>query len=320
MMNFLRKAIRCWNWRKPKAMIRLALMFYKVKVQKKMMLRYVDLSIGEKCNMACPHCFVGSQKEIKRKGHKSGRRIHPDYYGKVVGQAMGLGACSFSFQGGEPLVYEDLPRYIKAARPDLNIISVTTNGKALYYHVACKLRKLGVDIVTISIDPFRRDHDNEVAMEAVFTAIRAGLKVTVGTVVSHSTLHGDLFKSLVKKSRTHKFILMVMMAVPIGALAGEDAEMLTEDDVKYLRDLERRLPTVQTDFKVNWLKEGCGAAKEIIYIKHTGETFCCPYIPISFGNVGRHDLETIRKQMLKVPELAQYYPKCIAGEGLWKIF
>jgi len=320
MSIFMKKVIRCWNWKKPLAMIRLAMSLRKAR-QGKMPLRYVDLSIGEDCNMACPHCFVGQQKEIKLKRKKKPeRRINPKYYAKIAKQAMDLGACSFSFQGGEPLIYEDLREYIRAARPHLNLISVTTNGQILTYEKARELKSWGVDIVTISMDPYRPAESRDKACEAIAAAKRAGLKVTIGTVVSHSTLHGEFFASLRKIAKITGSVLMVMMAVPIGALDGRDDEMLNEEDVKDLRELEKNDPFVQTDFIVNWKEQGCGAAKEIIYIKHDGETYCCPYIPISFGNVGRHDLETIRKQMLKVPELAQYYPKCIAGEELWKLF
>lgn len=218
------------------------------------------------------------------------------------------------------MIYKDLRDYIKAARPWMNLISVTTNGQILTDEKAKELKSWGVDIVTISMDEFRPDDTLDKALAAIGSARRAGLKVTIGTVATHDNLWGEFMLQLIEITKRTRSVLMIMMAVPMGALEGKKDAMLTQEDVKELRYFEKNFPQIQTDFMVNWKEYGCGAAKEIIYIKHTGETYCCPYIPISFGNVGRHTLKHIREQMLKVPELAQYYPKCIAGEGLWKLF
>lgn len=212
------------------------------------------------------------------------------------------------------MIYKDLKDYIKAARPHLNLISVTTNGLELSYSKARELKSWGVDIVTISIDDFRPLHANMAALDAVHNARLAGLKVTIGTVVSHSTLKGDLVKYLIKVAKRERIILMLIMACPEGALQDRPDEMLWPEDVRLIRQWEDDCPYIRTDFQANWKIWGCGAAKEIIYIKSNGETYCCPFIPISFGNVGRHSLKYIRNRMLEIPALREYDKQCLAGE------
>lgn len=301
-----------FNWKKPILFWRLMLSMFRIHVVNKDLLRYVDLSIGDACNMNCSHCFARRQESDGSKPDK--RRIHPDYYGKIVKQAMDLGAVNFSFQGGEPLIYKDLRDYVKAARPHMNLISVTTNGLELSYSKARELKSWGVDIVTISIDDFRPLHANMAALDAVHNARMAGLKVTIGTVVSHSTLKGDLVKYLIKVAKRERIILMLIMACPEGALQDRPDEMLWPEDVRLIRQWEDDCPYIRTDFQANWKIWGCGAAKEIIYIKSNGETYCCPFIPISFGNVGRHSLKYIRERMLEIPALREYDKQCLAGE------
>jgi len=301
-----------FNWKKPLLLMRLAKSIILVAYFKRQLLRYVDLSIGDRCNLHCSHCFARDTDEINKKPDR--RRIHPRYYSKVVQDAMDLGAVNFSFQGGEPLIYEDLRDYIKAAKPHLNLISVTTNGLALTYQKARELKSWGVDIVTISIDDFRPLHGNMAALDAIHNAKAAGLKVTIGTVVSHTTIKGDLLKYLIKVAKRERIILMLIMACPEGALQDRPEEMLHPEDVRLIRQMEDDCPYIRTDFQANWQTWGCGAAKEIIYIKSNGETYCCPFIPISFGNVGRHSLKYIRNRMLEIPALREYDKQCLAGE------
>jgi MoaA/NifB/PqqE/SkfB family radical SAM enzyme len=306
-----------FNFKKPLLTLRLIWNFIRILIFKKCLLRYVDLAIGYKCNLSCPHCFSYYRK-------REFGRMPPHHFAKVVKDAMRLGAVNFSFQGGEPLLYPDLKDYIKAAQPFKNLISISTNGTLLTYEKAKELKSWGVDIVTISLDSFRQLPDNVLVdpFEGIDNAKRAGLKVTIASVVTHQNINDEFLGNLRMIATLNKIILFLIFAVPIGRWEGKSEVMLTKEDVERIRRLEKSHHYLRTDFQANYYKKGCGAAKELIYINPYGEVFCCPFIQIPFGNLRKMPLWKIRERMLKVNILWEYHQKCIAGEegGLWKKF
>jgi len=316
MRRFLINFKYAFNLKKPLLILRLIWNFIRILIFEKCLLRYVDLAIGYKCNLSCPHCFSYYNK-------REFGRMPPHFFAKVVKDAMKLGAVNFSFQGGEPLLYPDLKDYIKAAQPHKNLISVSTNGTLLTYEKAKELKSWGVDIVTISMDEFRKYtfEETNIFTRALDNALAAGLKVTIATVLtSHAITEGRFFSRLISISLKYKIILMIIFPVPIGRWEGKDDIMLTESDIGYIRYWEEKYPYVRTDFQANYYKYGCGAAKEIIYINPYGEVFACPFIQIPFGNLRRIALWKIRERMLEVKMFQEYALSCIAGEkgGLWK--
>lgn len=307
-----------FRWHKPVLVMRLIWTWILVTKFGKRPLRYVDTAIGYKCNMSCEHCFAKGKID-----HKRGR-MPPHYFKDVAKQCMKLGAVNFSFQGGEPLLYQDLKYFVKAAKPYKNLISITTNGKLLTLEKCRELRSWGVDIITLSVDQHRKQVNWLMGIEYVRMA---GMNVTIGTTVTHQDVvdlregKGTLIKYLIDKARSEKFILMLIYAVPMGAFAGQDV-MLQPDDVKYIKELCRQSPYIRTDFQANWVEEGCGAGKEILFINPYGDVFACPFLDIPFGNVRSHTIKEVMRRISCNKKLKEYYPKCLAGEekGLWGEF
>jgi len=306
------------RWHKPILILRLLIRMIELYVFKMTPLRYVDYAIGYRCNLNCEHCFAKGKRDPKR------GRMPPWHWVKIVKECMALGAVNFSFQGGEPLIYKDLPKYIRSARPWANLISVTTNGALLDYKKCRELRKWGVDIITLSVDPYRKNANWHSIIE---TAKKAGLNVTIGTVITNDDVnklrnkkHPDL-KGLIHYARMYKTILMLIFAVPMGGFEGKEV-LLTEENADYVRDLAKKVPYVRTDFQANYLHEGCGAGKEILFINPYGDVLPCPYINIAYGNLRYQSIKKIRRKMLCDPKFRKYCPRCIAGEGkgLWGEF
>ncbi len=299
--------------RKSLLTLRLIWNYIQIIVFRRQLLRYVDMAIGYLCNRNCEHCFAKDLRDPKR------GRMPPRHFAKVAEECMKLGAVNFSFQGGEPLLYEDLKDYVKAARPYKNLISVTTNGELLTGEKIKELKSWGVDIVTMSIDSHREPVTHDFLKLGWIRS--AGMNVTVGTVVTHEDVRKlrmwehPFLQILMRRARQDKFILMLIFAVPTGGWEGRDDVMLTPDDVKYVRELCKKNPYVRTDFQANYIHEGCGAAKEILYINPYGDVYACPFINIPFGNVRYKTIKRIRESMLCNKMFQNYGPRCIAGEG-----
>jgi MoaA/NifB/PqqE/SkfB family radical SAM enzyme len=279
-------------------------------------LRYVDFSVDFRCNLRCAHCFATSLQAPGR------RTMTPADYARVARQAMDLGAVNFSFQGGEPLMFGELPAILAACRPDRNLISVSTNGTLLDEARVRDLASWGVDILTVSLDSaVPAEHDRFRGQEGAHArtlagirlALRRGLNVTLGAVVTHQTLHGPGISGLVDLASELRVILYLILPVPAGRWSGQDDFLLTDDDVAFVDGLTRRSPWVRTDFQANLGGYGCGAAKEILYLTPYGDVLACPFLHVAFGNVLEEPLAAIRARAMTVPDLAGYAPKCLVS-------
>lgn len=297
-------------------MLRLAMTFFKIIVLKQKPLRYVDFNITDKCNLDCEHCFAVNFKKIKRP------RLQIKDYRRVMREANKLGAVNFSFQGGEPLLYPHLEELIKAATPYKNIISITTNGTLLTPQRAKKLKKIGVDIFTISLDSLDPGkHDSFRNKEGTFAktiqgiqaALDSGTHVTIGTVISHRNIREKNLERLFEWACKKKVILCVALAVPAGNWKDQGDILMTEDDMDYFFQLKRKYPYVRIDFEANYVKWGCGAIKEILYITPFGDVLPCPFIHISFGNTFDLSLAEIRSEGLKNTYFKSYWQKCLCA-------
>jgi MoaA/NifB/PqqE/SkfB family radical SAM enzyme len=297
-------------------MLRLAAAFFKIFVLKQKPLRYVDFNITDKCNLRCEHCFAVNFKKIDRPCMKI------EDYRRVMKEANRLGAVNFSFQGGEPLLFPRLEELIVASAPYKNIISVTTNGTLLTPERAKKLKKIGVDIFTISLDSLDAgEHDCFRNKEGAFAktlqgiqaALDSGTHVTIGTVISHKNIREKNLERLFEWACKKKMILCVALAVPAGNWNERGDILLTDDDMSYFFQLKRKYPYVRMDFEANYVKWGCGAIKEILYLTPFGDVLPCPYIHISFGNIFEQSLAEVRSVGLDNSYFKGYWQKCLCA-------
>lgn len=301
---------------KPRLFARLAGAVIKSTVFRRPPLRYVDFAIDFACNLRCEHCFATALRQPGR------RRMTSADYARVARECMRLGAVNFSFQGGEPLLSEHLGDIIAACQPARNVISVTTNGTLLNADRIAELKRWGVDILTISLDSANpQEHDRfrgipgtfEKTMTGLRLALQAGLRVTLGTVVTHQTLRSEGIAELIRLARTLRVLLYFIFPVPAGNWAHNQEMFLTNDDMAYIDALTRQSPYLRTDFQANLGKYGCGAAKEILYLTPYGDVLTCPFLHISPGNIFEEPIAVIRERALQNPYFKAYHPKCLAS-------
>jgi MoaA/NifB/PqqE/SkfB family radical SAM enzyme len=302
--------------RKPLLVARLTQAVVRAKLPGKPRLRYVDFATDFACNLRCEHCFAATL-------HAPGRRkMDVEDYARVAGESMALGAVNFSFQGGEPLIDKRLPRIIAACQPHKNVISVTTNGTLLTEERTARLKAIGVDIVTVSLDSGdacehdrfrRRSGVHEAALEGIDRVLRRGMHVTIGTVVTHQNVRGDGIRSLCEYAKNRRLLLYFIMPVPAGKWQNETRMLLTEEDLDYVTSLTRRSPYLRTDLEANLGGYGCGAAKEILYVSPYGDVLACPFLHVSFGNVFEESVAVIRGRALENPYLDHYHDKCLVS-------
>ncbi|MBI5233295.1 MAG: radical SAM protein [Deltaproteobacteria bacterium] len=304
---------------KPLLVLRLIQTFLGVFLLGKRPLRYVDMAIDYRCNLRCDHCFKVS---LERQDTEAPRLTIKDYE-RIVRECMELGAVNFSFQGGEIFLYPDWETVILACQPKKNVISVTTNGTMLTDDNLKRLKAVGVDILTISLDSaIPEEHDRFRGVKGTFNKVISGIdaslekgfSVTIGTTVSHANLRSEGITKLIQMAIKKKVILNLILAVPAGRWQDNMDILVTDEDMQYIRGIIKQSPYIRTDFEANFVSWGCGALKEILYLTPYGDLLPCPFMHISFGNVLKESVADIRKRGLENRYFKDYHGKCLVAE------
>lgn len=113
------------------------------------------LSLTARCNLACPYCCPDSHEPPGLL--TMGQRI------RLVEAFIALGGHTLRLTGGEPLLHHGLENLIAALQPlrqrssgdsrgQLRDIALTTNGVLLTAERALRLRQVGLDRITLSLD------------------------------------------------------------------------------------------------------------------------------------------------------------------------
>ncbi len=304
---------------KPMLWLRVAFNVVKVALLNKAMLRSVDFAPTYACNLKCVHCFAETLK--RRNANVLGIRD----YERIAKEAIALGATHFAIQGGEPLLYAKLEQLIKVLQPKKMFVSITTNGTLLNRARIRRLKEIGVDMLTFSLDDIDPDRHNKFRggkdshsriVEAIDIAVQEGMKITINTCVTHQNLHNINMQRMIAWTAKKGFKLNIVLPVPMGRWQAHYEVLMTEEDKQYVHNLLTRYNHVRRDLDSGYFKWGCGAAKEMLYVTAYGDVLVCPFIHVSFGNVRNDSLQTIRERALSNHLFAQYYPCCLVAEDM----
>lgn len=288
-------------------------------------LRYVDLALDFTCNQKCQHCFAKSYDHQRERGRNL---LTAGDYRRIAREALALGAVSFSIQGGEPFaVYERTTEVLSCLDPRRSLLSIKSNGTLITRARARGVKRLGVDIVTISLDSGDpTEHDffrgmrgaHAKALEGVAHCLDAGIRVILACTLSRQNANTPGVLKLIEVSRDMGVMLLFILAAPSGQWGGNRSVLLSDADGRWLREILRRHPHCRTDFDANWLRHGCGALKEIVYIDQYGNVMACPFIQISFGNVLDRPLGEILANGASHRDFQGYADRCLIAQD--KVF
>jgi MoaA/NifB/PqqE/SkfB family radical SAM enzyme len=122
-----------------------------------------------RCNLRCQHCYSGSGPEL-------GGGLRPEALERLLPELAAEGFNAISVSGGEPLMYEPLPRVLKVASQLGFITSLTTNGLLLTE------RRLGeiapyLQLLAVSVDGEPESHNRLRALPTAFAKMAEKLKI-----------------------------------------------------------------------------------------------------------------------------------------------
>lgn len=291
----------------------------RAKVLGKPCLKYLDVALDYRCNMQCVHCFATAFTEDNRP------KMNIDDYRRMAKEARSVGCLHFNIQGGEPLLIANIEEYISAFEPRQAHISITTNGYLLSAKKAERLKVMGVKQVVFSLDSFdAEDHDSFRGVESAHARVldginlakTIGLGVSVNVTVSHQSLRNEKQKKLFAWLHKEKIPYNPIFASPVGAWKGRFDLMVNSDDKSYIESLQEKSGLAQRDIHASWVKQGCGAVAEQVYLTPYGDVLPCPFIHISLGNVNEEGLDRIWRRTVKQGLHGRYSPQCWVAENL----
>ncbi|MDD5070835.1 MAG: radical SAM protein, partial [Candidatus Omnitrophica bacterium] len=309
-----------FNARKPIAMLVLLRTYIKLRLFKKVILRGVDIVTNYSCNLSCSHCNISSME-------KAGRQVLSlKDYSDIEKQCSRLGVCQYCFTGGEPLLRKDFHKIIKAFKPYKRTILIQTNGQLIDSLARAKaLRKVGVDIVNLSLDSgIAKEHDQSRGLSGHFAKTQeviklckqAKLRVIIGTVVSHQNLYSKGMRALFEFAKNNRIILLLNLAAPTGRWHNNKEVLLTKSDQLYVREIVNDNEYLRLDMNSSVHQYGCPAFKEKLYITPYGDVTGCTFVPISFGNLANKSIKQIRQEALNTDLMNKYSSICYAAEDI----
>ncbi len=307
------------NFRKPTALYYAVKSYLRAKLSNYPVLRGVDIVGTFDCNLKCKHCNVSLM------GKSDKAELSLDHYKDIEKQCSELGVFQYCFTGGEPLLNKGFVELLQIFKPAKRIIILQTNGTFIDSIEKAKwMKKIGVDIVNLSIDSGIKDeHDLsrgisghfDQTLRAIKYCRKAGLKVVIGTVVSHSNLYSAGINRLIKFCQKKLIILIFNLAVPSGNWDNNKNILLTYRDQEYVREIIKNNFAVRLDMDSTINQYGCPAWKEKLYITPYGDVAGCTFTQISFGNIKEKRLSQIRDLALKTDLLNKFSDRCYAAEN-----
>ncbi|HEX5263022.1 MAG TPA: radical SAM protein, partial [Phenylobacterium sp.] len=114
-------------------------------------IKVVQIHPTLRCNLRCQHCYSTSGPEL------TGGLAIEDLE-RLLGEIAAEGFNAVSVSGGEPLMYEPLPRLLRSAGALGLVTSVTTNGLLLTHRRLAEIAP-HVGLLAVSVDGEPESHN-----------------------------------------------------------------------------------------------------------------------------------------------------------------
>lgn len=292
-------------------------MKYDEKVKKGESIAILQFQYDYTCNFRCTHCCIS-----KFQGKKKQRAFTIADVKELSRQADTMGLAEFVISGGEPTVFPDFDELVAAIDPKKFFIVSDTNGWFLDEKRAKHLKSIGVDKIQLSLDGLlANDHDafrrrpgsHARVIKAINAAKNAGLNIILQTVVWKERVRSQELIDFLEFGKKKGVGIIISFAKPIGAWEGNLDILVNNDDLDYVRGLEKKY-NVFTHLTPGYgIDLGCIAVKRMVSITKYGDIMPCPFIHISLGNFFKEPLKKIIERGMKIGWFAKRYDTCLAA-------
>lgn len=287
--------------------------------------RLVFWELTKSCNLKCVHCRASADNEIFK------GELDTDNIMRIIDDIASFAKPILVLTGGEPLYRKDIFTIVEYANNKGFRLALATNGTLIDKDIALKIKKSGIQRVSISIDgKDAHSHDAFRGIKGSFnkavggTALLedAGVEFQFNTTITRRNVE-ELEEIILLSEKAGAKALHIFMLVPVGCGAEiAETDMLPkqkyEDTLIWLYERmkstnmefkatcappyyriirqkakeEGRIVSVQTDGMAA-MTRGCLAATGVCFISNTGDMQPCGYLPVIAGNVNEKAFKEI---------------------------
>jgi radical SAM protein with 4Fe4S-binding SPASM domain len=236
-------------------------------------LRYLELQLTEKCNLACRHCYLGTAGK---------RDMELETALGITGEFHSMGGLRLLISGGEPLLYPRLEDFLKEIS-SLKIRRVLlTNGTLIDKK---NIGMLDVEEIQFSLDGWERGHEVlrgrgtfAKTIEGIERAVAAGKQVSLATMI-----HGE---------NLNDFERMKDFAMEIGAREWGIDIMCVAGNLRENAGLVVPYKTAAEYMKYSYgggyhgSSDGYGCGRHLMTVLPRGTAVKCGFYDTSLGNAG----------------------------------
>jgi len=261
-----------------------------------------SIAIMRACPNDCIHCSAPSRQ---------GDILDSQVIKRSIAEALDMGSYLVTFDGGEPMLRNDLPDLVSSV--DSRAVATSfTSGYHLTTDLARRLKGAGLYAVRVSIDsPIEEEHDRirgrkgafRDALSGIRNALDSGLLVDMFMVTSpHNIDHLDEAFSLASDLGVHELSFYEIVAV--GRWSSHESEVLTSGDIARLEAFHREKNRIEgprvtaMPYILDPKMFGCFAGRRWVHVDATGDALPCAYMPLGFGNIKDRSLREIWKEMV----------------------
>ena len=205
------------------------------------------------CNLVCSHC---RRTEVTDK--PSSRELSSEEARSLIDELSEWGRTILVLSGGEPLLRPDIFDLMNYANEKRLVLALATNGTLIDQNLAARIRRSGVDRVSVSLDgadesthdAFRRLPGSFRSAVSGIQALRAEsvpLQINV-TVARHNAHQLDEMVALAKSFDAAALHLFLLVPVGCGMEIAEEQTLQAdayEETLNWLYETERREVSLQ---------------------------------------------------------------------------
>lgn len=242
---------------------------------------YLRLSVTDRCDFRCTYCMSEDMQFLPRDQVLSLEELEA-----VADAFIGLGVKRIRVTGGEPLVRKGLTGLLArlGARPELDDLSITTNGSQLRERAA-ELRAAGVRRLNISLDSLRRERfaaftrsdKLEQVLDGIDAAREAGFERIKLNAVVQKGRNDDEVCDLVAFALEKGIDISFIEEMPLGSVSSHERKqtLCSSDEVRaQLAEHWQLLPTPERSGGPSRYYRIDGHPSRIGFISPHSHNFC----------------------------------------------
>jgi len=262
-------------------------------------LRLVEISLTDRCQCRCGHCFASTQQPLPEEDELETLRIKA-----LIDDLSKMGVPEVCFSGGEPLLRHDILEIVSYAHSRGLVARLITNGILLNEQMVANLKHAGLNWCSLSIDsPKSSAHDAFRRYSGCYDKVIEGLKLLVKykipcsiiTVARKELLNSGELEEIVQiGKRIGVTVVRINFPVPIGRFINQENQTLNFEQREKVRDL-LRYGNVVMEAPSEGTK--CTAAVTKVNILPNGNVTPCVFVPLSYGNIRENSFSEIWNSM-----------------------